>query len=129
MKCKCAGDVEEVEFGIDAFRGVEKLDVTAIQRGADSVLASTATGTLKLRRMAGGALDIQIDVMDTVAGRATAELLAAGQPVYARPLWDAQRSKWLAADGTARVSRAWFQYILVRPVPKASATGIDPLTQ
>lgn len=128
IMCKCAdGDASEVEFTPDAFRGVEGLDVTAIARGAESVIASTATGSLSLRRRAGGALAVSLGTLDTEAGRRTRELLEAGQPVYARPVWSTDRSEFEVRDGVAVVSRAWFSYILVRPVPEADAEGLDPM--
>ena len=127
--CKCPdGDAREVEFGADAFVGVENLDVTAISRGAESVLASTSTGSLRLRRGADGALDIDIDPLDTEAGRRTRELLEARQPVYARPLWMTDQSVYEIENGVALVSFAWFQYMLVRPVPEADAQGLDALS-
>ena len=128
MDCKCAdGDASEVEFGPDAFRGVEGLDVTAIARGAESVIASTATGSLTLRRAAGGALAVSLSPIDTEAGRRTRELLDAGQPVFARPIWTTDQSEFEVRDGVAYVSRAWFQYLLVRPVPEGDARGLDAL--
>ena len=128
MDCKCAGGkASAVEFTADAFAGVEGLDVTAISRGAESVIASTATDSLALRRTAGGGLGISLSTLDTEAGRRTRELLDAGQPVYARPVWTTDQSEFEVVNGVAVVSRAWFAYLLVRPVPKADAKGLDPL--
>ncbi|MDE2974566.1 MAG: hypothetical protein OXU64_07595 [Gemmatimonadota bacterium] len=135
MDCKCAdGDAVEVEFGTDAFVGVGGLDVQAISRGAESVIASTATGSLTLERTRAG-IGVSLDPLDTEAGRRTRELLAAGVGVYARPLWDPDRSDWSPAEGretesraaAAIVTRAWFKYLLVRPVPEADANGLEPL--
>ncbi len=126
--CKCAdGEASQVEFGADAFQSVEGLDVTAILRGADSVIASTATDSLILRRTAGGALGIGLTPLATEAGRRTRELLDAGQPVYARPVWTTDESEFEVVDGVAVVSRAWFSYILVRPVPASDAQGLNAL--
>ncbi|MYA43131.1 MAG: hypothetical protein F4087_12260 [Gemmatimonadetes bacterium] len=128
IDCKCAdGEASEVEFGVDAFRGVESLDVTAIARGAESVIASTATDSLALRRASGGALSVSLSPLDTEAGRRTGELLDAGQPVYARPVWTTDDSEYEVAEGRAVVTRASFKYLLVRPVPEADAKGLDPL--
>lgn len=128
MDCKCPDGLDEVEFGDTAFDGVESYDVTAISRGAESVLASTSTGTLRLRQGRGGNLEIDATLLDTEAGRRTSELLDAELPVYARPLWDMDRSEWVAEGSRAVVSSAWFQYVLVRPVPDADSGGIDPVT-
>ena len=128
MSCKCAdGEASSVVFEIEAFRGVEDLDVTAISRGAESVIASTATNSLRLRQLAGGALGISLSTLDTAAGRATRELLDAGQPTYARPVWTTAESEFEVRDGVAYVSAAWFQYLLVRPLPEADAAGLDAL--
>ena len=127
VDCKCPDGADAVEFGDDAFEGVEDLDVTAISRGAESVLASTATDSLRLRKLANGSLQIDLDPLDTVAGRRTRELAKAGQPVYARPLWDQDRSTFETRDGVAYVSSAWFKYLLVRPLPREDAGGLDAL--
>jgi len=128
IDCRCAdGGASRVEFSRNAFRGAGDLDVTAISRGAESVLASTATDTLTLDGAAGG-LRVSLSTLDTEAGRRTRELLEVGQPVYARPLWDEVRSEWeLRGGGLAVVSAAWFKYLLVRPVPKADAGGLEAL--
>ena len=127
MDCKCAdGDASEVEFGADAFKGVEGADVTAISRGAESVIASTATDSLTLRRGAGGALDVSLSPLATEAGRRTRELLDAGQPVYARPVWTTAESTFEVVDGVAVVTTASFKYLLVRPVPEDDARGLEP---
>ena len=135
MDCRCAdGDATEVIFDAGAFRGVEGLDVTAIARGAESVIASTATGSLRLRAGADGALAVALGFLDTEAGRRTRELLAAGVAVFARPLWDPKESDWELSEDRAEggravavVSRAVFKYLLVRPVPEADASGLDAL--
>ena len=133
MDCRCSGkgqrlkNVRTVEFDSNAFVDVEGLDVSAISRGAESVLASTATNSLKLRRLRDGSLAIALDPLDTEAGRRTRELLDAGQPVYARPLWTTEQSEFEVRDGVAYVTSAWFQYLLVRPVPEGDASGLSAL--
>ena len=64
--------------------------------------------------------------LDTEAGRRLAELVEARVRVYARPLWDMDRSTWEPRNGVAHVSKAWFSYLLVRPVPEADSTGLGP---
>ena len=128
MDCKCAGgEAREVIFEVPAFRGVEQLDVTAISRGANDVIASTATGSLTLTRTAAGALSILMIPLDTAAGRGLEELVDADVDVYARPTWTTDESEFEVVDGVARVTRAFFKYLLVRPVPEDDARGIDPL--
>ena len=129
IDCKCAdGDASVVEFLETAFREVEDLEVTAISRGAESVVSSTANDSLKLSAARDGSLRVDLRPLDTEAGRRTAELVRARVPVYARPVWDARRSDWtLRDDGVAEVSRAWFAYLLVRPVPEADARGLEPM--
>ena len=127
ISCKCAdGQASEVEFTADAFRGVSDLDVTAIARGAESVIASTATDSLTVRRLASGALAFGLSPLATEAGRRTRELLDVGQPVYFRPVWT-DASEFEVVNGVATVSRAWFQYVLVRPVPEGDAQGLQPI--
>ena len=128
IDCKCAeGDASAVEFTVDAFSDVASLDVTAISRGAESVIASTATGSLSLEAIAGGGLAVSLATLDTEAGRRTRELLDAGVDVYARPVWMTGESVFEVRDGVAYVSRASFSYLLVRPVPEPDARGLDPL--
>ena len=121
------GEAREVIFEVPAFRGVEQLDVTAISRGANDVIASTATGSLTLTRTAAGALSILMIPLDTAAGRGLEELVDADVDVYARPTWTTDESEFEVVDGVARVTRAFFKYLLVRPVPEDDARGIDPL--
>ena len=129
IDCKCAdGDASVVEFTDLAFKGVEDLQVTAISRGAESVVASTSVPeSLVLETAKDGALRVALKTLDTEAGRRTAELVDAGVPVFARPLWDASRSEWELRDGVAVVSRAFFSYLLVRPVPESDAQGLKPV--
>ena len=136
MACKCADNAAgDVLFEAEAFKDVSKFDVTAISRGAESVIASTSTDSLKLAATAKG-LRIALEPLDTGPGRGFAELMAAGVPVYARPVWDAKDSDWELSEGRADgakpvaiVKRAVFKYLLVRPVPEADAKGLDPLTK
>ena len=130
IDCKCAdGEASVVEFTDLAFEKVQDLQVTAISRGAESVVASTSVPeSLVLSTARDGALNVALQTLDTEAGRRTAELMAAKVPVYARPVWDAKKSDWtLRDDGVAVVSRAWFAYLLVRPVPEADSEGLDPV--
>ena len=128
IDCKCPDGANVVEFGPEAFRRVADLDVTAISRGAESVVAATSAGdSLALSAGADGALAVSMTPLDTEAGRRVAELVEAGVRVYARPLWDMDRSTWVARDGVAHVSRAWFAYLLVRPVPEADSGGLEPV--
>ena len=129
MDCRCAGtageDVRSVEFGGDAFDGVEDLDVAAVTRGQDSVVSSTASGTLKLTPKDNG-LVIDMELLDTEPARNLRSLVESGERVFARPLWDAKRSTWTTTGDTAVVSAAVFSTILVRPVPGFNA-GLDPV--
>ena len=129
IDCKCAdGDASKVLFDADAFRGVEAREVTAISRGANDVIASSsAKDSLRLSVARDGALRVALRTLDTEAGRRTAELVTAGVPVFARPVWSTDRSRFRVRDGVAHVSRAWFVYLLVRPVPSADARGLEPV--
>ena len=44
IDCKCPDGATIVEFGAEAFKRVDELDVTAISRGAESVVAATSAG-------------------------------------------------------------------------------------
>ena len=117
-----------MEFGVKAFAGVRDLEVTAISRGAESVVASTAVeGSLALSTARDGSLLVELAPLDTEAGRRTAELVTAGIPIYSRPLWDSKRSTWELRDGVAHVERAVFSYLLTRPVPSVEAQGWEPM--
>ena len=128
--CKCAAsESREVVFEAEAFAEIPDLDIAAISRGAESVIADTATGSLTLTVGQGGALGVALSPLDTPAGRNIEELIEAGVQVYARPLWDPDRSEWELDGDLARVTRAWFAYLLVRPVPAVDAVGLEALSR
>lgn len=137
MDCSCAGQgagagVIEIEFNADAFaRVLREVDagqrnVSAIARGADAVVADTNTGSLTLRRAAGGALGIEVAALETAAGRQVGELVDAGVEVFARPIIDFEASEFEAEGTVAKVSEAVFSYILVKPTDRTE--GLVPLT-
>ena len=136
MKCKCLGtlgrkNIGEIEFTADAFEGMVKLatsgkrNVSAIARGADTVIADTATGSLKLTNTRAG-LGIAISALDTSAGRGFRELAEAGVEVYARPVINRETSEFEFVGDLVRVRRADFDFILVKPTPNNG--GQNPLT-
>ena len=135
MDCRCAGqgagdDVIEVEFDAGAFArvlaGVEdgSRNISAIARGAGDVVADTATDSLSLAATA-QRLSMRIRALDTEAGRNTAELVAAGVGVYARPILDFGESEFEVEGRRAIVSAAAFSYILVKPTDRTE--GLKPL--
>ena len=101
-------DLQLVEFADEAFEEVVKevasggRNVSAIARGAGDVIADTETGSLKLRNTRQG-LAIDIEALDTEAGRRFGELAAAGVSVYARPLLDRDTTDFEVVGDTARV--------------------------
>ena len=133
LGCKCMGQlnksVDLVEFADEAFEEVVKevargKNVSAISRGASDVVADTATGSLKIRNTSKG-LEIEISALDTEAGRQFRELAEAGVSVYARPILDRDTSDFQIEGNTARVSRAAFNFILIKPTP--TNEGLEPL--
>ena len=70
-------------------------------------------------------LRVDVDPLDTPAGRQVRETIAAGVPVYARPVIDFDASEFKVDGDTATVSRAEFRYVLVKPTD--AAEGLDPL--
>ena len=136
MDCKCLGSlgresVGEIEFGADAFAGMVeqvtagKRNVSAIARGADAVVADTATGSLKLTNGPAG-LGIAISALDTPAGRGFREMAEAGVEVYARPVLNRDASEFEFVGDLVKVKRADFDFILVKPTP--TNRGLEPLT-
>ena len=141
MSCDCCeGDADEIWFEeqptVNAFTYmIEQIragrNVSAISERAGDVVATTATGTLTLeldevrQRRGRTGLRIRMDPLDTEAGRNTRELIGAGVEVFARPLLNWDQSEWEIVDRTARVSRAVFDYILVKPTHRAD--GIEAL--
>ena len=86
IDCKCPDGATIVEFGPEAFKRVADLDVTAISRGAESVVAATSAGdSLALSAGADGALGISLTPLDTEAGRRVAELVEARGPGLCAP--------------------------------------------
>ena len=135
LGCKCMGqlgrkNVGTVEFGEDAFDAViaevkaETRTVSAIGRGAGDVIATTGNGLVLTNTRQG--LGISIDPLDTEAGRRFRELADAGIAVYARPILDRDGSTFEFQGDTAVVSRAAFDFVLVKPT--ATNQGLDPLT-
>ncbi|MCY4572909.1 MAG: HK97 family phage prohead protease [Gemmatimonadetes bacterium] len=122
MDCRCAGTagpggkgVRSVRFTEDAFDDIEDADVVAVTRGADSVVSSTRTGTLRLASDDG--LRIEAELLDTAAARDLRSLVESGEKVVARPLWDGKRSTWHREGDTAVVTEARFNTVLIRAVP------------
>ena len=108
LSCKCAGQgagkgVAEIEFGTDAFVQVlgevkaGSRNVSAISKGAGDVVADTATKSMSLSTGRRGLL-VEIDPLDTEAGRGVRELIGAGVAVHARPIIDFPNpsSRWWA---------------------------------
>ena len=77
------GQAKKVQFARGAFRGVENLGVTVISRGAESVIADTATGSLRLRRRA-TALWASPSIRSTLRPDA-------GLASWRRPVWPSSR--------------------------------------
>lgn len=133
--CRCASKTEatviEIEYDAGAFdrvlREIEggRRNVSAIARGAGDVVADTATGSLALRRTAGGALGIDLVPLDTEAGRRTRELLDAGVRVDARIVNDFEAGEYEANGPLATIRRSVFSYILVKPTDNTA--GLEPL--
>ena len=142
MDCRCSGklgrktpgkqrrQVRRIEFADDAFDDMilqieaGKRRVSAIARGAGDVVADTSTGSLRIRKVRGG-LEIEIDPLDTAAGRATSELIEAGVDVYARPLIDFDEAVYSIIGDAAIVTTAAAGYVLTKPTDRAE--GLDPL--
>lgn len=125
-------------------------EIIGILRGASDVVATTGTGSLGLQtatatgavvgvaldpfgeddgegrevRQTGG-LAISVNPLDTEAGRAVRELLAAGVRVYARPVIDFDASEYTVNGGEALVSVARFRYVLIKPTDRTE--GLEPL--
>ena len=121
VDCKCAdGEAKKVQFGRDAFRGVEDLDVTAISRGAESVVANTATGSLRLRRGAPTAPWPSPSIRSTLRpDGAPASWRQAGVNVYARPVWDYSRHSAFEVDrrcGPSSSRARFFAYLILEAV-------------
>lgn len=142
VDCRCAGQlgdvvddvpVREVEFDRDAFDAMLQRvrtgtqDVSAISRGAGDVVADTRTRSLALGRARGGGLDVRVRPLPTDAGRAVEQLVDAGVEVHARPVIDFRSTgtTFTARGGVARVQRADFRYVLVKPTDRAA--GLVPL--
>ena len=131
MDCRCSArktgsNARNVEFSHTAFEDLPK-DVAAVVRGLDTTVARTADGSLRLRRARDGSLVIDLDPLDTMDGRRLRELIDAGVPVHARPVWDPDLSTWTLVGNTAVVTAAVFGLLLVRPVQPDRAGGLDPL--
>lgn len=135
MACKCAGQgagsgVSEIEFDAGAFDVLLReiadgaRNVSAISRGAADVIADTVTESLILRAGRAG-LSAEIRALETDAARAIGDLVRAGVRVYARPVIDFRASEYVVAGSVAKVSRASFNHILVKPTPNTA--GLDPL--
>ena len=143
MDCRCSGkvgrkgrpggqrrEVRRIEFEDDAFQDMilrieaGKRRVAAISRGAGDVVADTATGSLRLRKVRGG-LEIEINPLDTAAGRATSELIEAGVDVYARPVIDFDEAVYSIIGDAAIVTTAAASYVLVKPTDRTD--GLEAL--
>lgn len=133
--CTCAGQgagqgVDTIQFAANAFRDVLRrveagANVSAIGRGAGDVIADTRTGSLTLERRTGGALGIRFAPLDTEAGRRTRELVDAGVEVFARPVVNFGASDFEVRGNVARVARAVFDYVLVKPTHRTE--GLEPV--
>lgn len=135
IDCKCAGQgagrgVSQVEFDVGAFDQVVReavagtRNVSAIGRGAADVIADTVTESLILRAGRSG-LSMEMRALETEAARAVGELVRAGVRVYARPIIDFPSSDFTVEGSVAKVARASFDFILVKPTPNAK--GLEPL--
>ncbi len=128
MDCRCAGqgaDVTEIEFDAGAWdrvlgeieAGDRKL--SAISRGAGDVVADVGTGSLSVEVARNGALAIDLDPLDTPAGRDVRELIGAGVEVHARPVIQFPESTFTVDGNRAVVTEAVFSYILTKPTDRA----------
>ena len=133
--CRCAGqgagkNVVEIEFDPGAWDDVlgevaaGDRNISAISKGAGDVVASTESGSLALESGRRG-LQVQIDPLDTTAGRAVEELVAAGVGVFARPVVNFDESEFTVSGTAAVVTRASFSFILTKPTDRTA--GLDPL--
>ena len=136
IDCTCAGQgagtgVLTIRFTDTAFQRVVddvqegRHAVSAIARGADAVVATTDNGSLHLSVARGGSLGVAFDPLDTAAGRNVREAVAAGVLVYARPVIDFDASDFTVDGATAVVSRAQFDYVLIKPTARRG--GLEPL--
>lgn len=131
--CSCsakktgAPNASKVRFEEGAFEGVSGRDVSATSGNLMQILGQTSDGSLRLSQGRGGALRVDLDPLDTRYGRELRELVAAGVPVHARPVWNPETSKWRLDGDTAVVSRADFTLLLVKPVAADKAAGLHPL--
>ena len=131
MDCRCSArktgsNARTVQFAHTAFEDLPD-DVAAVVRGLDTTVGRTADGSLRLRTARDGSLVIDLDPLDTSDGRRLRELIDAGVPVHARPVWDPDLSTWTLQGDTAVVTAAVFALLLVRPVQPDRADGLDPL--
>ena len=131
VDCRCSArktgsNARNVEFAHTAFEDLPD-DVAAVVRGLDTTVGRTADGSLRLRTARDGSLVIDLDPLDTTDGRRLRELIDAGVPVHARPVWDPDLSTWTLRGDTAVVTAAVFALLLVRPVQPDRAVGLDPL--
>ena len=135
MACKCAGQgagagVAEIEFDAGAFDVLLReiadgtRNVSAISRGAADVVADTVTRSLILRAGREG-LSVEMRALETEAARAVGELVRAGVRVYARPVVNFDASDYTVEGAVAKVARAAFDFVLVKPTPNAE--GLDPV--
>ena len=133
MDCRCSARktgsaAKNVEFAHTAFEDLPD-EVAAVVRGLDTTIARTADDSLRLSRARDGSLAVKIDPLDTADGRKLRELVDAGVPVHARPLWDPDASTWTLEGDTALVTAARFSLLLVRPVAPDRAQGLEPLAR
>ena len=107
LACECSDGANLAEFMPDAFtRALAEIaetgaDVTAVVNSYDSVIASTAAGTLRLGTDADGALTVDVDVPDTELGHRLLDTEhdagTVARPFVADP--DGTRSELVERDG------------------------------
>ena len=133
--CECLGpDCGQVEYMPDAFTDVVakiaagKLDIIAHAGSLNpaDVLASTAAGSLRLRKADDGGLDVEVsrEAMQSPAGRIVTGS-AAGAPII-RPIVDQDESEFEDVDGVRRYSRVAVKSLLVKFMSGVEDSGWEP---
>ena len=125
VHCQChRGGEDTVRFTPDSLRNAVRDAVADAESGERDVLAiagdnklsalaSLRRGTLALNNRDDGSIGVRFDVPDTPAGDALRELASGAVDVFARPLFDAQRSTFSIENGVAVYSDLWLRSILV----------------
>ena len=133
VACQChRGGDDMVRFTPDALRGAVNdalrdaangdRDVLGIAGDNKlSALGSLRRGTLGLSNRPDGSIDVGLDVPDTPAGDALRNLIGDGAvDVFARPLFDNDRSNFTSDNGLATYGTLFLRSILIGSTPETA---------